>query len=272
VPRSSGSSGGRGQIYVETRIRSSLERLWELSQDPGLHPRWDLRFSRIVPTGLTPEGHALFRYEFRLPFHTIRGSGTSLGTRSQPDGQSTSVLKFSTSDPLSPIGPGAGYWRYIPTKDGVRFITGYNYRPGMGRLGRTLDRRVSRPALGWATAWSFDRLRLWAESDVDPGRSRNAWILDSILRLAGFLTGSTLVARATSATVPVNQGDTRRLLGFALVAAAVVVPSPPIVPRARRCLRRPPDSRSAVEPASLAKLAEPEGYFLPLDSENGSAA
>jgi hypothetical protein len=30
---------------------------------------------------------------------------------------------------------------------------------------------VFRPLLGWATAWSFDRLRLWIESNLDPAFS-----------------------------------------------------------------------------------------------------
>ncbi len=56
-----------------------MERVWTLSQDPVLHPRWDLRFSKIVPAGSDEQGLVRFRYEFRLPFHSIQGAGTSLG-------------------------------------------------------------------------------------------------------------------------------------------------------------------------------------------------
>jgi hypothetical protein len=173
------------QVYVEVLIRSSLERVWTLSQDPALHPRWDLRFSRIIPTGVGSDGHSRFRYEFQLPFYVIAGNGTSLGHKRGAGGQATSVLKFSTSNQLSPIGSGSGYWRYVPRDQGVRFITGYNYTPGLGAMGRKLDRWIIRPALGWATALSFDRLRLWAESGVDPARSRNAWFLDAAARRRG---------------------------------------------------------------------------------------
>jgi hypothetical protein len=34
----------RRAIYVETVIRADLDRLWERTQLPVLHQRWDLRF------------------------------------------------------------------------------------------------------------------------------------------------------------------------------------------------------------------------------------
>jgi hypothetical protein len=243
----------REQIYVETGIRTSMERLWSLSQDPGLHPRWDLRFSRIVPTGGDDGGPASFRYEFRLPFRTIKGTGTSLGHRFRADGQATSVLKFATDDALSPIGPGSGYWRYIPTAEGVRFITGYNYQPGMGTAGKLLDRRVIRPALGWATALSFDRLRLWAEWDIDPGDSRNRWIFDAVARSGGLVAAALLLRRALSCPDAPAAGS----LGVAAALAACFLPAHPSVPRARRCLRKAPDERSGRAPSALAVLPSP---------------
>src|SRR5215217_1031641 len=189
-------SGPRQPIYVEVRIQATKERVWKLSQDTALHPTWDLRFSRIVPIAENDKGLQHFRYEFRLPFHTIHGTGTSLGHRDRPDGQSTSVLKFDTFDPLSPIGRGFGYWRYIPTEDGLRFITGYYYSHGMGALGKLMDSRLFRPALGWATAVSFDRLRMWAEFDLHPKESRNRWFMDAVARAAGIVTACTLLRAA----------------------------------------------------------------------------
>ncbi|MDQ0635209.1 hypothetical protein QFZ40_003118 [Arthrobacter pascens] len=246
--------GDHRQVYVEIAIRAPMERLWTLSQDPDLHPRWDLRFSRIVPTGREPDGPTRFRYEFRLPFHTIKGTGTSLGNRFRGDGQATSVLKFSTTDPLSPIGPGSGYWRYIPTEQGVRFVTGYNYQPGMGRFGGMLDGPVIRPLLGWATALSFDRLRLWAESDVDPRQSRNRWIIDATARSAGLLAAAFLIRPAFTS----GRADAALILALGTALAALVTPSHWTVPRARRCLRRAPDRRSALAPSALGSLPSPE--------------
>lgn len=267
--RTKETRGGR-QIYVEILVRSSMENLWELSQDPALHPRWDLRFSRIIPTGVGSDGHSQFRYEFQLPFYAITGTGTSLGHKTTASGQATSVLKFSTSNPLSPIGPGSGYWRYIPVDQGIRFITGYNYAPGMGAIGRKLDARFIRPGLGWATALSFDRLRLWAESGVDPAQSRNAWFLDAAARAAG-LAGAAAVLRHGVAARPraasfQYPGSLKELsarasttaLGLSLGALALMLPSHPTVPRAKRCLRQPLDRDSAEAPASLKTLPDPD--------------
>ncbi|MES2092231.1 MAG: SRPBCC family protein [Actinomycetota bacterium] len=161
-------------LYVEIEIRSPLDRVWLLTQDPAEHPRWDLRFSSITPTEPLPRGGRRFRYERRLPFHTIAGTGTSLGERSRPDGTRTSALRFTTEDRLSPLREGRGYWRYLPTPGGVVFITGYEYSPGWGRM---LDRLLLRPLIGWMTAWSFDRLRIWAETGVPP----ESWPLSSAL-------------------------------------------------------------------------------------------
>ncbi len=163
---------GRSGIYVETTIRAPMETVWSLSQDAAAHPRWDVRFSRIVPVP-GDDGPTHFTYERGVVVHTVRGTGVSIGETERPDGSRTSALRFSTEDRLSPIREGRGYWRYIPTAGGVRFVTGYDYDPGWGPV---LDALV-RPALGWATAWSFDRLRIWAERDEPPER----WPLRSIL-------------------------------------------------------------------------------------------
>ncbi|MBI5160442.1 MAG: SRPBCC family protein [Micrococcales bacterium] len=168
-----GRSASAG-VYVRIRIDAPLERVWGLTQDPDAHVRWDLRFSRIVPTEQLPTGGYRFRYERALPFHVIRGVGTSIGERVRPDGTRTSALRFETGDPLSPLGGGRGYWRYEPDGDGTTFTTGYDYRPGWGTL---VDRLVLRRLIGWLTAWSFDRLRIWAETGTPPER----WPLRSVL-------------------------------------------------------------------------------------------
>lgn len=240
-------------IYVEIRMRAAMERVWELSQNPQLHPRWDLRFSRIIPVDQDEHGQLRFRYEFLLPLHVIRGTGTSLGHRHRADGQATSVLKFDTADWLSPIGPGSGYWRYIPTDDGLRFITGYNYQPGMGILGKALDAQIIRPALGWATAISFDRLRLWTESEQDPRDSRSRWFLDAGARAGGLLLAGGLLRRAVA-----QHSLGAVALGAVAALASVATPAHWSVPRAGRCLRRAPDERAARAPAALSRLREPD--------------
>ena len=162
-----GEAGGvpTAAVYVRTVIRADLETVWRMTQDTSEHPRWDLRFSRITPLEKLDGGGYRFHYELRTPFHTIVGLGTSIGERRRPDGSGTSALKFTTTDRLSPLGDGRGYWRYVPTANGIIFSTGYDYEPRWGRL---LDRFVIRPVVGWMTGWSFDRLRIWAETGVEP--------------------------------------------------------------------------------------------------------
>jgi hypothetical protein len=161
-------------VYVSVRIRASVERVWEMTQDPVQHARWDARFSSIAPIEALPGGGMRFAYERRIPGHTIAGLGTTVGERSRADGTRTSALRFDTRDRLSPLGAGRGYWRYRPDGDHVVFSTGYDYEPTWGRA---LDRIFVRPLVGWLTAWSFDRLRIWAETGVPPER----WPLGSAL-------------------------------------------------------------------------------------------
>lgn len=136
-----------------------MDRVWELTQDPQQHVRWDARFSRIVPAQVREDRAQEFRYELDITVRTLRGTGVSRGDRLSPRGERTSALIFTPSDAFSPLGPGRGYWRCVPVEGGVRFFTGYDYTPGWGWLGRVLDPLVTRRLVWWLTAWSFDRLR-----------------------------------------------------------------------------------------------------------------
>src|SRR5690606_4327419 len=136
-----------------------------------------------------------FRYATRvLPFLTVSGTGVAAGERHRPDGTRTSALRFSSGHPLSLLAEGSGYWRYVPDGDGVRFLTGYDYRPRWGRFGALADRLVLRPLMGWATAWSFDRLRLGLEEGVTPERARRNWLADLTLRVVAVTAAGTALA------------------------------------------------------------------------------
>lgn len=177
--------GSRG-IYVEIKIDDELEAIWRLSQDPALHQRWDLRFTRIcyLPRP-NPDQPQRFTYETRIGFGLkITGTGESVGERGSVGGGATSSLKFSSSDSKSLIQDGAGYWRYIPTMDGLRFLTWYDYSVRYGRAGRLVDRLFFRPLMGWATAWSFDRMRLWAEEGQTPETSLAFSVIHTTARIA----------------------------------------------------------------------------------------
>ena len=166
---------GRGprSIYVEHRIQAPLDAIWSHTQDPAVHERWDLRFTEIeyLPHD-QPEAPQRFRYTTRLGFGIrVVGEGETIGQRDLPDGSRTSALRFASDQARSLILEGRGYWKYIPTADGVRFLTSYDYTTRYGAVGRAFDRVAFRPMLGWATAWSFDRLRLWLEDGIEPAQA-----------------------------------------------------------------------------------------------------
>ncbi len=157
-------------IYVEIMMHTDLERLWEFTQTPEHHAQWDLRFNTITylprPDVTKPQQ---FLYTTRIGFGlAITGKGETVGSKETKEGSVTSALKFWSDDALSLISEGSGYWQYVPTSEGVRFLTRYSYRTRFGLIGQCFDRFLFRPLMGWATAWSFDRLRLWLEKDIGP--------------------------------------------------------------------------------------------------------
>jgi hypothetical protein len=226
-------------IYVEILVRAPIDVLWAHTQTPECHEQWDLRFSKIdyIPP-VDDASPQRFRYATRIGFGLeVSGEGETTGQRNLPDGSSTSVLKFASDAPLSIIREGSGYWKYIPTQDGVRFLTWYDYKPRFGVAGAIFDRLVFRPLIGWATAWSFDRLRLWVEEHLDPRVAVRLATIHGAARLAlaivfayqglvpklltwhvdemAMITAAGVPARLTAASVAA--------LGFAELALAAVL-------------------------------------------------
>ena len=172
-------------IYVELLIRAPMEALWAHTQAPDLHERWDLRFTEIdyLPKA-SGDGPQRFRYTTRIGLGiAVSGEGETVGERDLGDGSRTSALRFSSDSPISIIREGSGYWKYAPTGDGIRFLTGYDYRTRFGIVGRLVDRAAFRPLIGWATAWSFDRLRLWLEEGIAPARSMRQAVIHGLARV-----------------------------------------------------------------------------------------
>lgn len=161
-----------------------METLWERTQVPELHERWDLRFTRIryLPRP-DPEEPQRFLYATRIGFgKEIEGRGETVGETGGEGGARSSSLRFWSDDRRSLIRSGSGYWSYEPAEDGLRFITGYDYEVRFGALGRLVDRAVFRPLMGWATAWSFDRLRLWIERRIEPALSLRMAVVHALAR------------------------------------------------------------------------------------------
>jgi hypothetical protein len=179
MPRLSG-------LYIETQIQGpALDDLWHKTQTPDQHQLWDLRFTEInyLPRP-NPSQPQRFAYATRIGFGlTVHGEGETVANTTDPIGKRTSSLKFWSSDPKSLIQSGSGYWQYVPSETGVTFLTWYDYDTRFGALGRVIDRLAFRPLMGWATAWSFDRLRLWIERGIAPAASLRACLLHGLARL-----------------------------------------------------------------------------------------
>src|SRR2546422_9153073 len=155
-------------IYVEIPIRASMDELWEKTQNPQLHQRWDLRFTQIEYLPRQGEEPQRFLYRTRVGFGLkIDGQGESIGERDGDGGARTSSLKFWSEDPKSLIKTGSGYWKYVPESGNrradedpstslragspyvrsggdrddlyVRFFTWYDYETRFGALGKLID-------------------------------------------------------------------------------------------------------------------------------------
>jgi hypothetical protein len=116
-------------------------------------------------------------------------------------GDRTSSLRFRSDDPKSLIRQGGGYWLYLPTDAGVRFLTWYDYEVRFGAVGRLADRCIFRPWMGWATAWSFDRLRLWMEEEQAPEASLVFALIHAVAR--HWSDGSDMARRWLHAAISV---------------------------------------------------------------------
>jgi hypothetical protein len=208
--------------------------LWEHTQQPELHRVWDLRFSEInyLPR-INEHEPQRFRYATRIGFGLpISGEGESVGQRDLPDGSRSSALKFCSNDRRSLIRQGSGYWKYIPTADGIRFLTWYDYQSRYGVPGKIVDHLLLRPVMGWATAWSFDRLRLWLESGVDPAAAIRQFLTHAATRIAlacifayQGLVPKLLARHADELTMLRDAGVSRNALGtvLALTGTAEIV-------------------------------------------------
>lgn len=170
-------------IYVEILIQGDIEDIWSKTQDPSLHQQWDLRFTEIE---YLPRSENIvaqrFLYKTRIAFGLeISGEGETVG-EVQNKTNRTSALRFGSKDPKSLILEGSGYWKYIAEANGTRFLTSYDYSTRFGKVGQTLDLLLFRPMLGWATAWSFDRLRLWVEQAIPPSIVFRCSLIHAIVR------------------------------------------------------------------------------------------
>lgn len=171
-------------IYVEIPIQATIDEVWGMTQKPELHEQWDLRFSSITYLPKKSEDDPQsFLYETKLGRYVkVAGWGKSVGTHNKKDGSKTSSLHFGTDQNISPIREGKGYWQYIPTDNGITFLTQYDYDVRYGLLGRLVD-FFFRPIMGWATALSFDVLKRWIEKGESPRSQYVRFIINAIVTM-----------------------------------------------------------------------------------------
>lgn len=160
---------GKKPIYVSAEMNTTMEKLWEYTQEPHIHTEWDVRFTEISYLEKKEGEPQKFLYKTKIGFgFEIAGEGESIGEIRKETGERISSLKFWTDNTLSLIQIGRGYWKYTPCKEHIHFETQYDYDTRYGRIGNVIDFYMFRPLLGWATAWSFDALKLWLEKGIHP--------------------------------------------------------------------------------------------------------
>ncbi|MQY40100.1 hypothetical protein SRB17_81300 [Streptomyces sp. RB17] len=231
-------------LYRETHIRADLDELWARTQDPVTRLRWDLRFTSIAPLPGVAGEPRRFTCTWRvLPLFTVPGTGVAAGERDRPDGTRVCALRFSSAHPLSPVAEASAYWRYVPDAQGVRLLTGYEYRARGGAFGAVADRLLLRPLTGWATGWSFDRLRLWLERGITPERALVNWIVELAVRAVVLTVCLTGLGLQSLMRLFGSFADTVAYLCplVLVVAGSLAVFKAPSAgtPAARRCLRAP---------------------------------
>ncbi|MGF2716699.1 DoxX-like family protein [Bacillus cereus] len=161
--------GKKKPIYVATEMNTTMEKLWAYTQEPDIHTEWDARFTEISYLEKKEGEPQKFLYKTKIGFGLeIAGEGESIGEIRKETGERISSLKFWTDNKPSLIQIGRGYWMYTPNGEHIHFETQYDYDTRFGRIGNVIDSYIFRPLLGWATAWSFDALKLWLEKGLHP--------------------------------------------------------------------------------------------------------
>jgi len=226
-------------VYVETTIRTDMEQLWLHTQSPELHRQWDLRFSEIAYLPRREgESRQKFLYRTRIGFGlSIAGTGVTKAAAIRPGGERVSVLSFGSDQQLSLIRRGSGYWKYEPAGESIVFLTRFDYETRFGRIGRWFDALLFRPLFGYATAWSFDVLRIWLERRIPPASTiRQAlvhygsslmlallWLYEGLVPKLIFADAGEREVLRQAAFVPGREDEVLLVLGAAETVLAVAI-------------------------------------------------
>ena len=182
--------GKNDKIVVEVLVAAPLPLIWERSQNPEEHIKWDIRFSDIQYLDSCDEkGRPALLYRTKIGFGV---SVSGFGYYAHNSNHEKSVFLFDSHDWKSLITKGRGIWLYEEQDGGTFFKTVFDYQTRMGFLGTVLDKVVFRPMFQIATEWGFETLRLWCEGDeevVAYRRSKIRFLLYAIPRYFGWRKG-----------------------------------------------------------------------------------
>jgi hypothetical protein len=151
------------KIVVEAMISAEVEVVWDRTQTPSEHVRWDIRFDSIEYLDrFDARGFRLMDYRTSVGFGiTVQGTGRYL--QNIPPRHST--FEFESADWKSIITRGRGIWLYEPCAGGTYFKTVYDYEVRYGVIGAFIDAFIFRRLIQLATEWGFETLRRWCGGD-----------------------------------------------------------------------------------------------------------
>ena len=184
------------KIVVEAIIPAPVEMVWERSQDPVEHVRWDIRFNDIrYREDRDDRGFSLMDYRTRIGFGvTVAGIGRYL--QNSPPHHSS--FEFESDDWKSLITRGRGIWLYERSGAGTYFKTVYDYGVRYGLAGRLIDYLVFRRLMQLATEWGFETLRLWCAGNDSLLARRSGRLGFARFFIARFLGKRSASGAATS--------------------------------------------------------------------------
>jgi len=184
------------KIVVEAIIPAPVETVWERTQNPVEHIRWDIRFNDIrYREDRDQRGFSLMDYRTRIGFG-IAVSGIGRYLQNSPPHHST--FEFESDDWKSLITRGRGIWLYEPSGDGTYFKTVYDYGVRYGFAGRFADSLLFRRLMQLATEWGFETLRQWCNGDGSAPARRAGRVRFAMFLVARLLGRPSASGAATS--------------------------------------------------------------------------
>ena len=175
-------------LVIETLVDAPLKMVWNRTQDPETHIRWDIRFTEIKYLGAKDKnGFNLMQYKTQIGFGIrIVGKGKYLHSKTHEQ----STFEFWSDDFKSLIARGKGIWLYQTTHGKTYFKTVFDYNTRFGVFGKFIDKYLFRPLFCLATEWGFETLRRWCQGETGDPEERRSWVQFILFVLNRALKGT----------------------------------------------------------------------------------